>query len=729
MDAGLRQRESDRRPRYGLGSRSVSSPNTLASPYPDDPPPSFEEVLEADRRSASFNSLVPQVSLPDSIIPPRLHISTSPPLLPGPSRGLSSATTPWERDRLLGIGLEERVQREFERSLKCGQIASPHRLTHQTGDTAEASGLSSSAVASISPTSVAGSSFLTPRNPTPPSNAVVTPFEANSGGICSPPRSASPPSVPSKSPDVSCDPATNISNAPVIDSPGLAVRDALIPSPGLVDSPGVAGLGLGSSNYKLIGSKRILPNGNPPSSTSRVSLLIETKLIADNPLEHEATHDTLGYFPSRRDYSQVVSGASPRLNARGNVDGSPPKNTLPLDSAVKPNILLHSEIEDSPKPVKDFTSLPSTSNIPSTIPPCSSSGLNPLLASASPTRMTPSPLQPTLSPPSHRPPPPPPRPRQRQVGADVAARISAYEALFANAPKVAPPLPPRPRPKSQGSPSIIQESESRPPNDRLEVSIPDTAGANRRIEHPTGDEPYTPTGAHTATPRSRPVSRLLDSPTQDLTSRRPPQPRANSAPISGRLPAQPLRVPSPERLKPNDVQAQALVPARIGSDGRLEIIPNANVIWLDESEGVRPLVPQGEPSSSRIPYEGTGVRPSGIEAVVQPASEVLDPFEDPYSSPDRTSPIIDIVRQLPRATSLEEAPLGTQTPTTGSSMPLLPTNESTEGSSALAPARFANDFEYTDLDLLISRLEENEAARQGANYEVTVVLLFLYPHI
>ncbi|CAE6448194.1 unnamed protein product [Rhizoctonia solani] len=38
-------------------------------------------------------------------------------------------------------------------------------------------------------------------------------------------------------------------------------------------------------------------------------------------------------------------------------------------------------------------------------------------------------------------------------------------------------------------------------------------------------------------------------------------------------------------------------------------------------------------------------------------------------------------------------------------------------SPIISPPHLADDFEYTDLDLLISRLEENEASRQGANYE------------
>ncbi|KAG8730790.1 hypothetical protein FRC11_005811 [Ceratobasidium sp. 423] len=75
-------------------------------------------------------------------------------------------------------------------------------------------------------------------------------------------------------------------------------------------------------------------------------------------------------------------------------------------------------------------------------------------------------------------------------------------------------------------------------------------------------------------------------------------------------------------------------------------------------------------------------------------------------------------RQSPTTSSVfPTSPVQAHPPVPDPGPPTSATATTESSTVASPPPRLADDFEYTDLDLLISRLEENEASRQGANYE------------
>lgn len=716
-------RESPRRPRQGSGSRTISSPEFRSSPYPDYPPPSFEEVLALDRRSTSSTTPIPPssnepVSRTDNVALPLLQVPSA---SPGPSRNQPTVTTPWEQDRLLGLSLEERVQREFERSLKHEDTSASPRLDSDARPASLAS-------APDTPTSAATvSNFLTPQNLTPSPSDVALPLSENrSPNIGSPSRSPSP---PPKSPDPAESLVSNTTDAR--------------PAPATTVEPRTSKQ-VDTQTPKSSSEEHEYTSPEQPSSqtslsrsvTPLASLLFTTRLRLDDPLETNPIREsTLGCSPSREGRPQSV-GSNRQANVSGHIGGSPQKSPFPLEPLAHQalNGSPQRNIEDTPHPSEDLSTPPRgrSPSRPLFVPGSSLRATSPVKPGGSavlPSTVTPEPSQLASSTtPRRPPPPPPPRPRPRQVGSGVAARISAYEALLADAPKVPPPLPPRPRPISQTSSSATREAEVGPSNSRSESTLSEADSSSGRDVLGRSPErgPQVPAVAHTITtrpPPPPPAPRRLSSLILDPSPAASPEPQSRVRPlISSRpLPPPPVagpsrRIPSPERAQIPAMQPQALVPARIGSDGKLEIIPDADIIWLDNhlakgSTGTP--VPRNEAHR-----EGAAVTPGAAAGIaVRPSPrENLNPFEDSLASPVSVTPPVVARQTLPsQPASPVRSPISIAEPS----------NPLDQTSTATSPPRLADDFEYTDLDLLISRLEENEAARQGANYEVNSFLLFM----
>ncbi|CAE6505451.1 unnamed protein product [Rhizoctonia solani] len=801
-----------RRPRQSSENRAVSSPDVRPSPYPDYPPPSFEEVIALDRNNApSSTPTSPPNDEParESEASSPMFLISAPPSLSDPSH--NSIATPWEHDRLLGLSLEERVRREFERNLK---QSSGSRLTPVNSATLLPEP-SSPAPVSSSPTAtfVTASNFLTPHNLSPSPSGGVLSLPATSSPTANGPHQIPGPPVPPKLPEPT-DTPTRTSETLLDHDAGSLVRNAL-PEPQLPRPTELGGPSVGSSSHvgppESTNSEQQSPQETyPDSEASLTSLLFTTRLRLDGSPERSPVRESRweispvrGQPEAEAEVSQVAvkeRTESPRRSPFPRVH--PVHQTVPVlemaPRATSP--FRNSSLSRSPK----ITRSPSP-KVPS--PSLPSAPVPTVLA-----RVIPEPSESPSSAPRRPPPPPPPRPRQ--VGSGVAARISAYEALLANAPKVPPPIPPRPRPRSQTT--LDSQSETQAVRVSSEVVPTGTTNSNAQIPstavglvsnvlgdtHITAQSPITtqrprppprPASVHVTTqlaespshpasvtlqddissvssqPQSERIgSRPLPTPgpsrperpvSMNLRARppsrknsdnvgaeassvmgdthtttRPPtgaRPRSLSRPASvthqatasptpspqiysGDLGHRPFPAPVPlrsERAVPKEVEAQALVPARIGPDGKLEIIPDAEVIWLDKSHAGTPEPPSLRPFRERPPPLPS-VAP---ETMAGPSNRELEvnPFEELLLSPSMVAPIMS--RQSSTTSSVYQPPSPAQI------RPSLvdPGPSSAAEAPTTSSPHLADDFEYTDLDLLISRLEENEASRQGANYEAS----------
>lgn len=847
-----------RRPRRGTDSRAVSSPDVHTSePYPDYPPPSFEEVLALDRSAAPPNvsarpvggEQTPQAERPASPPPASPIAPSAPALLPpseSPNNPTSSATaTPWEEDRLLGMSLEQRVQRELERNLKHkhGRAASPSRPSPTISippplpvDTPSTSSPS---------TSIAASNFLTPQNLTPspsPSRIPLQLTASRSPRAAPVERDDAPPAVPPKSPVVS----------PPVITPGVGTgasgpsRTDVIapPDPSVSRPPSVVAKSRVVTNEpptaKLLGRPaRVVPSPNPardeqepilaaprpvsqespaPSGIPLSSLLFTTKLNLNGPIDSESpqTSEPVGTGrASPRRGSEADSDGKGKVKDAGRssperpspvVQSSPRKVFSRLESLERPSSPTRSRtpIVDTPPP----TSTPSVPFRPSVPPrplslrfpppapappltrPHPESTLVPALApvlakpaaessppptpSTSSTKPNIEPLRTAPEPPRssalRRPPPPPPP--ARRVGSAIAARISAYEAILANAPKVPPPVPPRPRAwqakrdtsgagSGEAGPSDARSSDAVGARGREGMGVGEGSVPEERLKEREVIQEVGRAKVESTREPERPKHKQHENASPTRESERPSRPRTTSSysrepqsqpepgpsRIKGRALPGPPRIPSPERTRPAAeapekalaqaqaqalLQAQALVPARIGPDGKFEIIPDAEVIWLDETKEKENAVERR--SASREAAEPEQRRDVFAESAAGPS---CDPFLDdaPILATSTTSlalpsPIQHIVPATPRPApppiAQRPAPppiqqLNPQSIVVSPPVPLGPTPLAVEVNTppVSSPSRLADDFEYTDLDLLISRLEENETARQGANYEVS----------
>ncbi|CAE6469521.1 unnamed protein product [Rhizoctonia solani] len=708
-----------RRPRQSSETRAVSSPDVRVSPYPDYPPPSFEEVLALDRNNApSSTPTSPPTDEPargDASSP--MFLVSAPPSVSGPAP--NHIATPWENDRLLGLSLEERVRREFERTLK--QPSPPANIATSLPEPSSPAPVSSSPTA----TSVTASNFLTPQNLSPsPSGASLVLSTINSPKTSEPHRSPSPPSVPPKLPELTDTPTVRKTETPLAHDAGLPVRNAPaephVPGPVELDGISVDDSSQAGSEYT---SSEQQPSQQPSSDSGvpLTSLLFTTRLRLDGSPEHSPV------LESRREISPVRT-SQPEAEAEvSQVAIKQPTENSPRRSPfhrIHPAHQVDPLQETAPR-----ATLPLGNSSPSR-PPATSSP-SPRVPSPSlptipvapivPARVAPEPPQ--LSALRRPPPPPPPRPRQRPVGSGVAARLSVYEALLANAPKVPPPIPPRPRPRSQitldSSLEVVRDSPGVPTGATSSnaQTRSTTAGieASNLLEdtHITTQSPLVaqkprlpprPASVHVATRVARQAV-APSTPTPPQLQSNNPGPRSLPAPV-------PLR---PERPVSTNVEAHALVPARIGPDGKLEIIPDAEVIWLDKPHAGTPE-PESGPSGSRPFSERSPPLPSvALEAMTRPPNREVNPFEDSLLSPPMVAPLMS--RQSSATSSVYQpsspVPSHPPLPDPGPSTSIPTAAES----PIISPPHLADDFEYTDLDLLISRLEENEASRQGANYE------------
>ncbi|CEL58205.1 hypothetical protein RSOLAG1IB_02950 [Rhizoctonia solani AG-1 IB] len=829
------QPRSPRRPRHGSETRAVSNPDVRASPYPDYPPPSFEEVLALDRNNASSTPTSPPTNepAPDSSNNPAspMFLISAPPSLSDPAHNSITTATPWEHDRLLGLSLEERVRREYERNLRQHPGSRP---ALETNHSASLSRAASPAPIASSPTatSVTASNFLTPQNLSPSPSGVTLPLSTtNSPKANDAPQGSSPPPVPSKSPELIDTPIIT-SEALGDDGAGRPVRNAPTESQAPrnveLDPPSASVsshfVGTGSAHSARLPTQEVSSNSEIPLT----SLLFTTRLRLDGSPERIPMRESCREpSPIREVRPRAEAGAS-QAAAEGSVENVSQDVPFPRVHSVCPVVPPQGCVLGSlaARPVSPFENAspprspvrpqrprpesPATPAAPSTLP-------TPVPVIAEPPQLS-------LSVAARRPPPPPPpRPRQRQVGSGVAGRISVYENLLANAPKVPPPIPPRPRPRSQttldntstrptdhGSNPASTGAESSGPVQQVTASDAEVSNVPKDthtvIQSSTSTQtprpPTRPASAHTIFPTPVPPPRpssmvLLDSvspvvpqrnrlgsrplPTPDPSrSERPMSmslqvqlplisrvrsasieleasgaledahtesqpsvttrpgshsrsagtiPRSIASPLvsphpqSNRIEPEPLASPQPQRPeRPVSayIQAQALVPARVGLDGKLEMIPDAEVIWLDESN-TRNFEHQNRPSDSTTFNERSPPLPSvPLEDTSEPPNRdsEANPFDVSFPNTNVSAPILS--RQSSTTSSVYQ-PIspGPSRPQLSDAGPSSSTTVTTATDSTVVspPAHLADDFEYTDLDLLISRLEENESSRQGANYE------------
>ncbi|KAJ1310934.1 hypothetical protein OPQ81_009446 [Rhizoctonia solani] len=827
---------SPRRPRQGSEARAVSSRDVRASPYPDYPPPSFEEVVALDRNNASSSTTSPTGQpARENDVPSPMFLVSAPPSLSDPAHNPITTATPWERDRLMGLSLEERVRREYERNLKQSSESDSTLVADNSTSLPQPS---SPAPVSSSPTatSATASDFLTPQNLSPSPSAVQLPLSAtNSPKPNEPPRSPSLPPVPSKSPDLTARPTRT--NGPVLNhDAGPVVRnppmEPQVPRPVELDRPVISGSNQVVRSESL-SSEQASPQGTPPNSeVPLTSLLFTTRLRLDSSPERSPIRESRREpSPVRESRPTVEAGVSRAVKVEPieNIPQRSPFTRVPPVHQTAPVQKSAAGSSGRTSPIR--TSSPS--RFPVAPQPPSPKPLSPTRPGVNatpnaPARETPEPPQLSSSTTVARrpPPPPPPRPRQRQVGLDVAARISAYEALLENAPKIPPPIPPRPRPRSQTTRDdtpVAQPVRTTPEVGSVGATTSNPPAAQQTTAAPGVESLNVPEGVHTVTqpsavtrpprlpPRpisvhttthltrspSRPASVVLQdvaspvsTPQSDrLASRplpvpRPERPASMSMSVRGqsstppqinsgsivadvsrvpgdvhtatRIPADtrprslsrpvsvmrqatpplapispqlqsnelefgPLPAPVPLRLErpaSTNIQAQALVPARIGPDGKLEIIPDAGVIWLDKPNVGTPERQTG-PLGSRTPSERAPLPSVPPESVAGPSNREseINPFEDSFLGQSATAPTM--LRQSSATSSVYQPPSPPQNhpPVPVPGPPAGPSAATDSDTAVSPPAHLADDFEYTDLDLLISRLEENEASRQGANYE------------
>ncbi|KAG8741041.1 hypothetical protein FRC10_003425 [Ceratobasidium sp. 414] len=729
---------SPRRPRQGSETRAVPSHGAHPSPYPDYPPPSFEEVLALDRQATSLNvsirPLVQEPTQPESSAQPLSSPAAGTHVLsPGTPRASATPTTPWEEDRRLGLSLEERVRRELKRNLKSGIGESSPKLTVETSSSLPPNEIPP-APSSGTPTSVAESNFLTPQNLTPSPLGVPLPFSTRTSPRVdtSALRSPSPPTVPPKSPALSLPPTPGANQPARVEDPATLDVASVTKSQAVdpLDRLGQANSTRVSSHDEQVATPQpavqTISCGSPPKNpTSLAPLLFTTRLNLDGPPgpEPSATRRVEQILGPDHTKDAPQTPSNSKGIPKEIVNEPPAIPAVAVERAATPRAASPRKVLTKSRPLSELptavngTSLlfqPPAPRRPPPPKPPSLTNLNAEIAPSIPLPPNPTADSPPVgTPPTalrRPPPPPPPRPRPRSMGAGVAARISAYEAILVNAPKVPPPVPPRPRERQQ---AFFSTSKSGVAQEATGVDV----GGINPPEQTAGD-------THIADlPKPRPISLFVPEPG-------PPRIRAvsGSRPLSmpptpsarNPSPERTKRDPSPERPKSPTKQAQALVPARIGPDGILEIIPDAEVIWLDETKAD----PKGGDEYSNIRLESSNTQVVDeqrhvaitvpVEAIAGPSTRripVLPPGTPPAGSPN-TGPdhmSVERITTNPFSSPTDFAPL---TP------PIMPVaGQPTATPRPVSSPRLADDFEYTDLDLLISRLEENEASRQGANYE------------
>ncbi|KAG9119147.1 hypothetical protein FRC07_005989 [Ceratobasidium sp. 392] len=566
LDGEPVSQRSPRRPHHGSDTRAVSSPDVHA-PYPDYPPPSFEEVIALDRRTAVPSPAIqpptqepthPDISSPFQP-PPAPEM---PPLSPGTPR---AATTPWEEDRRLGLSLEERVRRELERNLKPGTGEPSPKLVIETNN-----GLPPDDVAppssSGTPTSVAASNFLTPQNLTPSPLGTPLPLSTRTSPRADTfaPRSPSPPVVPPKSPALSL-PATTGPSQPIKAENSAALSVAAVAEPQVDRLAQTTSAGASSREEQTATPQptvQTISQGSPPKTAGPLaSLLFTTRLNLNGPPEPESpTVKPRGQTPSQgyiKDAPPTPSTSKGKLKEIIN-EPLASISTAP-EPAATPRTASPRKVLSKPRPLSELpsavygTSLLFQPPLPQRPPPPRpplpaspaklSAEIPPRNTEAAPS--TPPAPKPSVDPPApttlsaalrRPPPPPPPRPRPRSVGAGVAARVSAYEAILANAPKVPPPIPPRPRERQQASSSAPKPGSTQEPKESVAETSTEEIKTSRKEDEAT----------HIAnTPAPRPIS--LFAPEPGPSRIRSP---SNSRPFS--MPsAPPVRSPSPERTKRN----------------------------------------------------------------------------------------------------------------------------------------------------------------------------------
>ncbi|KAG8702982.1 hypothetical protein FRC09_004426 [Ceratobasidium sp. 395] len=717
----------------------MSSPDFHSS-YPDYPPPSFEEVLALDRRAVIPNATTQPPTReevqPEIIASPQPPPATNTPIhSPGTPRAVTASTTPWEEDRRLGLSLEERVRRELERNLKPGTGEPSPKLTIETvsalplGDAPPPS--------SGTPTSVAASNFLTPQNSTPSPLGVPLPLSTRTSPKVdtSAPRSPSPLAVPPKSPALSSPPASNVNQ--LTKTEGLATpKLTSVAEPqaeATLDRPAQTSSTRASAHEQTISPQpttQTIARASPCKATSPLApLLFTTRLNIDGPPEPESPV----LVERTPDHGRIKDNRPMRSNSKGKlkevVTESPASTSAAPERAATPQSGPPRKVLSKPRPLSELpsavygTSLlfqPPLPRRPLPEPPLQNSPISQVVEKAPSTPPLPKPAadSPVVSPSSaalrRPPPPPPPRPRPRSVGAGVAARISAYETILANAPKIPPPIPPRPRERQQASSSTLKPESVQEPKENVETKVEETRSPRQEAEG--AHIPTTPAPRSASPFKPEPGPSRIRSASKSRPLFMPPAPSIRS-PSQERT----RRDPSPERPKSPCKEAHALVPARIGPDGKFEIIPDAEVIWLDETKATSKNTDEDLDTSNthRVRSNSRAVDEQRHIASTVPVEAIAGPSTQRIPLPI-SPPAANIPSPVP-STLLVEGDTDPFSPPTNPTPLTSPTGPAADQLIAtprsVTSPHLADDFEYTDLDLLISRLEENEAARQGANYE------------
>ncbi|KAH7344485.1 hypothetical protein B0J17DRAFT_3599 [Rhizoctonia solani] len=130
-----------------------------------------------------------------------MFLVSAPPSLSDPVHNPITTATPWEHDRLLGLSLEDRVRREYERNLK-QPSDSGSALVSDNATSLSRPSFPAPVPSSPSATSVTASNFLTPQNLTPSPSGAVLPLSTTSSPKATEPRQIpSAPPTPPKSPE------------------------------------------------------------------------------------------------------------------------------------------------------------------------------------------------------------------------------------------------------------------------------------------------------------------------------------------------------------------------------------------------------------------------------------------------------------------------------------------------------------------------------------------------
>ncbi|KAG8709942.1 hypothetical protein FRC08_017858, partial [Ceratobasidium sp. 394] len=435
---------SPRRPRQGSETRAVSSPDIHPSPYPDYPPPSFEEVLALDRRATPLN--VPtrppaqEPTQPESSTSPSSPPTTNTRVFSPDSHASTTTTTPWEEDRRLGLSLEERVRRELERNLKSGIAESSPKLTVETSSSPPND--IPPAPSSGTPTSIAASNFLTPQNltPSPLENPLPLSSRTSPKADASAPRSPSPPVVPPKSPVLS-PPPTPVANQPTRTEdlttshvPSFAESHAANSLDRLDQASSTRISSHGGQLATPQPTVQTISQGSPPENpTPLASLLFTTRLNLEG-LPQSKSSITRKTEPSPG--HDLAKNASPAPgNSKGKlkeiIDEPTTITLVALERAATPPAASPRKVLTKPRPLSELpsavngTSLlfqpPAPRRAPPPIPP-SPTNLNAQIAPSAPLppnpTTDPAPVRTPPTPPRRPPPPPPPRPRPRAIGAE-----------------------------------------------------------------------------------------------------------------------------------------------------------------------------------------------------------------------------------------------------------------------------------------------------------------------